>query len=459
VTPRFDGNGDGAEAGKVDTFRLSFFLHICAVLNPEQAFNRTNEVDQVKKVVAIAVLLVATLALCGYFYFKQPPKPQFKTLKVERGSIVSTVSATGTLNAVVTVQVGTQVSGTISKLYVDFNSPVKKGEAIARIDPALFESAVQQSTGNSLNAGANLAKAKVTLADAKRTLNRNKQLLQEGIIAQSDLDVAQTAYDSAVTGVRAAEATVIQNRGALKQAQTNLNYSIIRSPVDGIVVSRNVDVGQTVAASFQTPTLFTIAQDLTKMQIETSVDESDISRLKVGQPATFTVDAYPDQQFTGEVIQIRNAPIVTQNVVTYVAVVGVSNKELKLKPGMTANVTVQTQKKDDVLKIPGAALRFKLKTGKEEKGGKGPKPAKAQAGRGPEGGKAGRAGGKDNAVQKVYLLKQGKPVALSVATGISDGGFVEVVGGALKENDEVIVEQISDDKNKRPGMGPMGPRF
>jgi HlyD family secretion protein len=415
-------------------------------------------VEKVKKFVAIAVLLVASLALCGYFYFKEPPLPQFKSLKIDRGSIVSTVSATGTLNAVVTVQVGTQVSGTISKLYVDFNSPVKKGEAIARIDPALFESAVQQSTGNALNAEANLAKAKVALADAKRTLNRNRQLLQEGIIAQSDLDVAQTAYDSALTGVKAAEATVIQNRGALKQAQTNLNYSTIRSPVDGTVVSRNVDVGQTVAASFQTPTLFTIAQDLTKMQIETSVDESDISRLRVGQKATFTVDAYPDQQFAGEVIQIRNAPVVTQNVVTYVAVIGVSNKELKLKPGMTANVTVQTQRKDEVLRIPSAALRFKLKSGKEEKG-KGRGSAAGGRQEQPAGGHAGKGGGKTAPSQKVYLLTQGKPVPVAVATGVSDGSFVELVGGKLKENDEVIVEQVSEEKNKRSGMGPMGPRF
>jgi HlyD family secretion protein len=415
-------------------------------------------VEKVKKFVAIAVLLVASLALCGYFYFKEPPLPQFKSLKIDRGSIVSTVSATGTLNAVVTVQVGTQVSGTISKLYVDFNSPVKKGEAIARIDPALFESAVQQSTGNALNAEANLAKAKVALADAKRTLNRNRQLLQEGIIAQSDLDVAQTAYDSALTGVKAAEATVIQNRGALKQAQTNLNYSTIRSPVDGTVVSRNVDVGQTVAASFQTPTLFTIAQDLTKMQIETSVDESDISRLRVGQKATFTVDAYPDQQFTGEVIQIRNAPVVTQNVVTYVAVIGVSNKELKLKPGMTANVTVQTQRKDEVLRIPSAALRFKLKSGKEEKG-KGRGSAAGGRQEQPAGGYAGKGGGKTAPSQKVYLLTQGKPVPVAVATGVSDGSFVELVGGKLKENDEVIVEQVSEEKNKHSGMGPMGPRF
>jgi len=436
----------------------------------------------VKKTIGIAVLLLAFLGAGVYFYFKPSPKPQFKTLRVERGSIVSTVSATGTLNAVVTVQVGTQVSGTLSKLYVDFNSPVKKGQPIAQIDPALFSSAVEQARGNALNAAANLGKARVTLADAKRTLGRNKQLLEQGIVSQSDLDAAQTAYDSALTGISSADANVMQTRGALRQAETNLNYSTIRSPVDGIVVSRNVDVGQTVAASFTTPTLFTIAQDLTKMEIDTSVDESDISRIKVGQPASFTVDAYPEQQFTGSVIQIRNAPVVTQNVVTYVTVIGVRNKDLKLKPGMTANVSVQIQKKDEVLKIPGAALRFKPKAGKDDKEAKEVKEAKtsgdagnAGAGqparsakpgrsgadaRGDRGGKGGAKGGSRKAPrQKVYQLKaDGSPAGVVVETGISDGGFVELVSGELKENDMVIVEQIS--QAKKPGMGsPMGPRF
>ena len=424
-----------------------------------------------KKIASVVVLVLVALGTGGYFYFKDPPKPQFKTLKVERGSIVSTVSATGTLNAVVTVQVGTQVSGTLSKLYVDFNSLVKKGQPIAQIDPALFNSAVDQARGNALSADANLGKARVTLVDAKRTLGRNKQLLEQGIVSQSDLDTAQTAYDSALTGVSAAEAGVIQNRGALKQAQTNLNYSTIRSPVDGIVVSRNVDVGQTVAASFTTPTLFTIAQDLTKMEIDTSVDESDISRIQVGQPASFTVDAYPDQQFTGTVIQIRNAPIVTQNVVTYVTVIGVNNKDLKLKPGMTANVSVQTLKKDDVLKIPSAALRFKPKGGKEEKvagAGKGsnaaPAPAakggadRTSAGKGK--GESGKGSHKKGESQKVYLSRaDGSPAGVSVTTGISDGAFVELVSGDLKENDEVIVEQITQGKKSGALGSPMGPRF
>ena len=418
-----------------------------------------------KKIVALVILLAAALGAGAYFKFKEPPKARFKTLKVERGDILSTVSATGTLNAVVTVQVGTQVSGTISRLYVDFNSRVRKGEPIAQIDPALFTSAVQQSRGNVLNAEASLARAQVTLADTKRTLGRNRQLLAEGIISQSDLDAAQTAHDSALAGVKAAEAQLMQTRGALAQAETNLNYSTIRSPVDGIVVSRNVDVGQTVAASFQTPTLFTIAQDLTKMQIDTSVDESDISRLKVGQVADFTVDAYPEQQFQGKVIQIRNAPVVTQNVVTYVAVIGVDNRDLKLKPGMTANVSVQIEKKENVLKVPSAALRFKPKPGKEEG-----KPARndrsAGAGKGEQGAASGKGSGAAGAVakegtQSIYLLgPEEKPVPVSIRTGSTDGSWVEVAGGELREGDEVIVEQVTPQAKKPGGMGsPMGPRF
>jgi HlyD family secretion protein len=398
----------------------------------------------------ITAVLAVALAGGGYYYTKTgKPAVTYKTVKVERGPIVASVSATGNLAAVVTVQVGTQVSGTIQKLYADFNSKVTKGQPIAQIDPALFNAQVEQTRGNYLNAQANQQKAQADLIDAKRTLERNRQLLKDGIIAQGDFDTADNRYQQAVAAVNASEGSVAQTRGAYSQAQTNLRYATIKSPVDGIVVSRNVDVGQTVAASFQTPTLFTIAQDLTKMEIDTSVDEADISRVKVGQPVSFTVDAYPEQRFNGKVAQIRNAPIVTQNVVTYVVVIAVDNRELKLKPGMTANVSVETARKDDVLKLPAAALRFK------PKGAKDGKEAKEK----PAGGEPRRQ--KKAASQQVYVLNQeGKPVAMPVKTGISNDGQVELVESSLKENDEVVVEQVSTQK-KSGGMGgsPMGPRF
>jgi HlyD family secretion protein len=402
-----------------------------------------------KKIVISALVFIAVLATGIFYYSRKEPEATYRTAKVERGSIVSSVSATGNLAAVVTVQVGTQVSGTIQKLYVDFNSPVKKGQTIAQIDPALFNAQVEQTRGNYLNAQANLLKAKADLTDAQRNMERFRQLLKDGIVAQSDFDTADNRYQQAVASVKAAEGSVAQTRGAFNQAQTNLRYSTIRSPVDGIVVSRNVDVGQTVAASFQTPTLFTIAQDLTKMEIDTSVDEADISRIKVGQVVSFTVDAYPDSRFVGKVTQIRNAPVITQNVVTYVVVVGVDNKDMKLKPGMTANVTVETARKDDVLKIPSAALRFKPKVTSE-------KPTRAEIPTGKTSPKA-----KNEPEQKVYVLSAaGKPRPVRVTTGISNDGQVELVEGDLKENDEVIIEQVQPKKkDSATTRGPAGPRF
>ncbi len=405
-----------------------------------------------KKIIVAAVIVVVALGAAIYYYSTKPEAPIYKTAKVERGDLVSAVAATGNLAAVVTVQVGTQVSGTIKKLHVDFNSKVVKGQTIAQIDPALFLAQVDQSRGNYLNAQAILEKAKADLVDAKRTLERNRQLVKDGIVAQSDYDTAENRFQMATATVKAAEGSVAQTRGSLHQAETNLRYATIRSPVDGIVVSRNVDVGQTVAASFSTPTLFTIAQDLTKMEIDTSVDEADISRISVGQPVTFTVDSYPETRFAGKVVQIRNAPVITQNVVTYVVVIGVDNKELKLKPGMTANVSIETARKENVLKLPAAALRFK------PKGGKGSKDAR-DAKEKPAGADPRKM--KKGAGQQVFILSaEQKPVAVPIKTGITNDGQVELVEGTLKENDEVIVEQLSSQK-KSGGMGggPMGPRF
>lgn len=404
-----------------------------------------------KKYIITAVLIAVAISGSIWFFSGRAPKITYKTSRLEKGTIVAAISATGTVNPVTTVQVGSQVSGTIQRLLVDYNSQVRKGQVIAEIDPALFLAQVEQSRGNALNAQAGVQKARVTLADAKRTLERNQQLVGQGIISQSDFDAAQTAYDAAQAGIKSAEAAVIQTRGALSQAETNLKNSVIRSPVDGVVISRSIDVGQTVAASFQTPTLFSIAQDLTKMQIETSVDEADISRARLGQAVTFTVDAYPDRNFKGRVTQIRSAPITVQNVVTYIVIVQVDNKDLQLKPGMTANVSIETGRREGVLRLPSAALRFHPKTDDKKSGKQGGKGQKI----------TGMTKGKPQVPQqKVYLLQEGKPVAVAVTTGLADAGFIELLGGNLKEGDEVVIEQNDASKKKSDAGNPhMGPRF
>ncbi len=405
-----------------------------------------------KKYIIITLISVAIISAAAWFMSQRSSKITYKTARLEKGTVISAISATGTVNPVTTVQVGSQVSGTIQKLLVDYNSRVKKGQVIAEIDPAIFLAQVEQARGNYLNAQATLQKARVVLADAKRTLERNKQLLSQGIVAQSDFDASQTAFDSALAGIKSAEAGVTQYRGTLMLAETNLKNSIIRSPVDGVVISRSIDVGQTVAASFQTPTLFSIAQDLTKMQIDTSVDEADISRARLEQTATFTVDAYPDRTFKGRVTQIRSAPITVQNVVTYIVVVQVDNKELQLKPGMTANVSIETGRREGVLRLPSAALRFRPKTVADSKERK-----QNATGQKPSGMGKGKAAGTQ---QKVYLLKEGKPVAVPVTTGLADASYIELVEGNLKEGDEVVTEQ-PDSSKKKPGTSssPMGPRF
>lgn len=399
-----------------------------------------------KIILALCGLLLLAVAGGGlYLLFGRPEAPAYKTAKVQRGDIVSTVSATGNLAAVVNVQVGTQVSGTIRKIYVDYNSPVKQGQPIAQIDPAIFEAQVEQALGNYQAALANVEKAKVTLADTRRTLGRNRELIAGDFIARAELDNAQTAHDAAVAALQAAEAAVVQTSGALKQARTNLAYSTIRSPVDGTVVSRNVDVGQTVAASFQTPTLFNIAQDLTRMEIDTSVDEADISRVKEGQTAYFTVDSYPEIRFEGQVTQVRSAPVVSQNVVTYVVVIGVDNRDLKLKPGMTANVTLEVDHRQGALRLPTAALRFKPKTPAA--------PAAAPPGQPP-------AKSKAPVARRVHVLgPDGKPTPVAVKTGIGDGNAVELTEGELREGDEVIVEQVTGKKPVAATGSGRGPRF
>lgn len=383
-----------------------------------------------KKIALISGIIIF-MAVAGSVLFRDKEnEPEYRTDKIVKGDIEMTVTATGTVNPVTTVLVGTQVSGTIKELYADFNSPVKKGQLIARIDPALFEAQVNQAKANLLSAKANLEKAEAALLDAKRTLNRNKELFLKNYIARSDLDTSETNYETSVAGSSAAKAEIAKAEAALNLAGTNLRYTRIVSPVDGIVVSRSVDVGQTVAASFQTPTLFTIAQDLTKMQIDTNVDEADIGKVMVGQDVEFTVDAYPDLTFKGKVFQVRNAPITVQNVVTYDVVIIVDNPEFKLKPGMTAEVSVIISVKKDVLTIPNAALRFQP-------------PEKEKTAERPKG-------------PGVWILEQGKPKRIPVSTGISDGKDTELVSGDIEEGQDIIVESLAP--AKQPSM-PSGPRM
>jgi len=381
-----------------------------------------------KKILIGGVILIL-IAVAVFFLFRgKGNEPLFRFDKVARGDIEMAVTATGTVNPVTTVLVGTQVSGTIKNIYVDFNSPVKKAQLIARIDPALFEAQVNQARANLFSVKANLEKAEATLIDAKRTMDRNKELFSKNLVARSDLDTAETNYETSKASVSAAKSQVAQSEAALSLTETNLYYTTIVSPVDGIVVSRNVDVGQTVAASFQTPTLFSIAQDLTKMQIDTNVAEADIGKVKVGQDVEFTVDAYSDTTFKGKVFQVRNAPITVQNVVTYDVVIQVGNPEFKLKPGMTANVSIIISIKKDVLKIPNAALRFKP----AEK----TKKAAQQKGSG------------------VWILEQGKPKRIPVSLGISDGNYTELVSGEIKEGQELILESLTKAKTATTPSGP-----
>lgn len=310
------------------------------------------------------LILIALVAVGGsvyayYHYRDTGPKFTITAAPVGRGDVVDTVGATGTLQAVTTVQVGTQVSGTIESLYADFNSLVTKGQVLARLDPSLFQTQIEQARANLTRAQADLERLKVALDDAKTKAARARELSGRQLIPKSDLDTAEINVRSAEAQIRSSEAQVIQAQAALNQNLVNLQHTVIEAPIDGLVISRSVDVGQTVAASMQAPTLFILAADLTKMQVVANLDESDVGRIRPGQHVTFRVDAYPADDFTGSVSQVRLEPKVQQNVVTYATVIDVPNDQLKLKPGMTATVSIEIAKASNVLRIPNAALRFR----------------------------------------------------------------------------------------------------
>ena len=306
-------------------------------------------------------LLVALLAGGGWWYWssRQADAPTYRTAKVERGPITATVSSTGTLNPVTSVQVGTQVSGQIQQLFVDFNSPVKKGELIARIDPETFTYRVRQAEADLESSRSSVGRAQVAQVIANRDLTRTKELVARNFVSPAELDRAQSTFDLAAAEVRTAQAVVQQRAAQVATARVDLSRTEIRAPVDGVVIKRSVDVGQTVAASLQAPELFVIAKDLRDMQVDTSIDEADVGRIKIGLRATFTVDAFPGRQFAGEVRSVRKAAQSVQNVVTYIAIISAANERGELLPGMTANVRIVTDTRDSVLKVPNASLRFR----------------------------------------------------------------------------------------------------
>jgi HlyD family secretion protein len=308
-----------------------------------------------------AVIVAVAAAAAAYYWTSRDAKqaPTYRFARVERGPLTATVAASGTLNPVTSVQVGTQVSGQVKELFVDFNSPVKAGQLIARIDPETFQYRVRQNEADLEAARAAVARAQVSLANAQRELSRTRELVQREFVSPADLDRAQAQFDLAKAEVNNVQAVVAQRAAQLASARVDLARTEIRAPVDGVVIKRSVDVGQTVAASLQAPELFVIARDLRDMQVETSIDEADVGRMRVGQRATFTVDAFPGRTFSGEVRQVRKSAQTVQNVVTYTVLVSAANPDGQLMPGMTANVRIVTDTRESVLKVANAALRFR----------------------------------------------------------------------------------------------------
>jgi HlyD family secretion protein len=438
---------------------------------------------------AVAVAVVAA----GLAFRSHDHEVKYVAAPADRGDIMDVVGATGTVQAVQTVQVGSQVSGTIESLSADFNTVVRKGQVIARLDPSLFQARVGQAQANLVSARANVDRSKAAVDDARSKLERAKQLAAEQLLPQSDLDTAQTTYDQAVAQLKASQAAVSQAQASVNQAQVDLAHTIIAAPIDGVVVARNVDVGQTVAASFTAPVLFTIANDLKHMEVNASVDEADIGRVRSGQEVTFRVDAYPDRTFHGRVGQVRLQPTTVQNVVTYNTIITVDNDDGRLLPGMTATVSVIVRKSENALRIPAAALRFRpagFEAGTRGRraagagapgaaaGGGAGRGARASAsqgagapgsfsglrrggaggsgGGGPraDSGEAGAASGDVRPALVFILNDKGQPEPVRVRVGVSDGQYVEVQDG-LAEGARVVVG-LEGEGVRTPAARPSG---
>jgi HlyD family secretion protein len=390
-----------------------------------------------------AFLLIAAAMGGGWYFFSGNAAAvyELRTEKADSGDITATVTAGGKLNAVSVVEVGTQVSGTIQELYVDYNSPVKEGQPIAQLDPSVLRSQLVEARANLAVAEAGVGSAEASLTDSERKFARSRELYSRKLIARSELEDAETLVFLKRAQLQEAKARVVQAKAAVERAETNLAYTRITSPVDGVIVSRKVDVGQTVAASFQTPTLFSIARDLTRMQIDASVDEADIGRVLEGQDVDFRVDAFPDDLFFGKVVQVRIAPETTDNVVTYTVVIHVDNEDLRLKPGMTANVSIKTDVRKGVLRIPAAALRFRAP--KELLGALSDDAA--------------RPGGEGSGLRfgNVWVVRDNRLARrVPVETGITDSSRVEVVSGDVEPGDDLATAAVAP-KTGRRGRGPL----
>ena len=449
---------------------------------------------RVSRIVLVAAAVAAVAAVLAFRSHDRPVT--YAAVPVDRGDIQDVVGATGTVQAVQTVQVGSQVSGTIQNLYADFNSVVHKGQVIARLDPSSFQARLGQAQAALVAARANVDRSRAAVDDARRKLEQAKALAAEKLLPQSDFDTAQANYDQAVAQVKANQAAVSQAQANVNQAKVDLDHTVIAAPIDGVVIARSVDVGQTVAASFQAPVLFVIANDLKHMEVNASVDEADIGRVRTGQEVTFRVDAYPDRTFHGRVTQVRLQPTTVQNVVTYNTIISVDNDDGRLMPGMTATVSVIVRKSQNALRIPAAALRFRpegFDAGSRGRsagaaGGTGgstgpraaaaPGPAATAAGAGPGGTRAGgRAGGwsgrradsggasgaaaggaegDSGRTALVFVLNdKGQPEPVRVHTGVSDGQFVEVKDG-LTEGARVVVGIEGEGTARPAGARPSG---
>lgn len=377
-----------------------------------------------KKKIIIAILIILIISL-PFIFMKKSSKVKYVSEPVKLRTITQIVEATGTIEPVNTVDVGSQVSGMISEIYVDYNSEVVKGQLLAQIDTSLFEAQLQQAIANIDNAKATLAQNQAVLDYDTKTYKRYKNLYARNLVSKDDLDSAESAYKTDIAKVAASKATIMQAQANYDTAAANMRYTKITSPVNGIVISKEVEEGQTVAASYQTPTLFTVAEDLTMMQIETSVSEADIGKVAVGQEVDYTLDGYPDSVFSGKVGQVRLSPTTESNVVTYTVIIEVENEEGKLLPGMTANVSIITDKQENVLTVPNSALKFTIADNKKKYEQRG-----------------------------IWIDKKGKPVRINVETGVNDDSYTQIISDDIKEGDMVYIGTSDSKAAKKSHMMP-----